>query len=359
MIRSSVKPNGLGVACVVGVALSAGLASHAQDASPAATRWQDPTAHTRRFVTVARGVNLELLDWGGTGRPLLLLAGSGHTAHVYDDFATRLTSCCHVYGLTRRGHGVSSRPSTGYEDQQLADDVLRAIEVTGLGRPVLIGHSMAGAEMTTLGRQHSDRVAGLVYLDALGDLEDDPAADAEWVSLQKQLPPGLVSRPSCAPVDRSSFEAFQRTSACSRGAAVPESELRQIYEDHRGLVGPSTSPAWLRQALGDGQVFRRDYSGIRVPVLAIQNGARTTAELLAASGYVPADDQERDTIDRFMARSRMIFARATDKLTRHAPDARIVYLPLAGHYLFLTREAEVLREIRSFLESLPGSPAAR
>jgi pimeloyl-ACP methyl ester carboxylesterase len=305
-----------------------------------------------RFVTVARGVNLELVDWGGTGRPLLLLAGSGHTAHVYDEFAPKLTECCHVYGLTRRGHGVSSRPSTGYEDQQLADDVRQVIELAGLVRPVLIGHSMAGAEMTTLGRQHSGKVAGLVYLDALGDLEDDPAADAEWVGLQKQLPAGLVARPACEPVDRSSFEAFQRTSACSRGAAVPESELRQIYEDRRGVVGPSTSPAWLRQALGEGQVFRREYSGIRVPVLSIQNGARTTAELLAASGYVPGDDLERDTIDRFMARSNVVFDRAAGKLTRHVPDARIVYLPLAGHYLFLTREAEVLREIRTFLGTL-------
>src|SRR5580765_6299898 len=46
--------------------------------------------------------------------------------------------------------------------------------------PVLVGHSMSGGEMTTLGRQHSDRIAGLVYLDALGDLEDEPPADPEW-----------------------------------------------------------------------------------------------------------------------------------------------------------------------------------
>ncbi len=29
--------------------------------------------------------------------------------------------------------------------------------------PVLVGHSMAGGELTTLGNQHSDRLAGLVY----------------------------------------------------------------------------------------------------------------------------------------------------------------------------------------------------
>ncbi len=342
----------LWAAGLLGLGLSISVV--AQEPPP---RWTDPTAHEVRFLTVARGVNLELLDWGGSGRPVLLLAGSGHTAHVFDEFAPRLKDCCRVYGLTRRGHGRSSRPSTGYEDQQLADDVLRAIELADLRRPVLIGHSMAGAEMTTLGRQHPDRVAGLVYLDAIGDLQDDPMADAEWVSLQKQLPAGLVSRPPCDPVDRSSFAAFQRTSACARGASVPESELRQLYEDRRGQVGPSTSPAWVRQALGEGQVYRRDYAGIRVPVLALQNGARTTADLLAASGYTPATEAERDTIDRFMARSEQIFGRAASKLTTAVPGARVVYLPLAGHYLFLTRDAEVLREIRAFLSALER-PAA-
>src|SRR4030095_14052114 len=81
--------------------------------------WSDPTKHTVQFVTVDKGVQLEMLDWGGTGRPVVLLTGSGHTAHVYDDFAPKLTDCCHVYGITRRGFGASTRPPTGYDDQRL------------------------------------------------------------------------------------------------------------------------------------------------------------------------------------------------------------------------------------------------
>jgi hypothetical protein len=103
------------------------------------------------------------------------------------------------------------------------------------------------------------------------------------------------------------------------------------------------------QSIGEGQVFRRDYAGIRVPVLAIANGARTAEDLLAASGYKPEGEMERDVIDRFVARSEVVFGRAREKLTRHVPDARLVYLPLAGHYVFLTREADTLREIRAFL----------
>src|SRR5262245_35348299 len=71
--------------------------------------WQDPAKHDVRFVTVDEGVRLEVLDWGGSGRPVVLLTGSGHTAHVYDELAPKLTDCCHVYGLTRRE--ASERPA--------------------------------------------------------------------------------------------------------------------------------------------------------------------------------------------------------------------------------------------------------
>src|SRR2546425_9052440 len=71
--------------------------------------WQDPSKHLVRFVTVEEGVRLEVLDWGGSGRPIVLLAGSGKTAHVFDDFAPKLTDCCHVYGIHRRGYGASSQ----------------------------------------------------------------------------------------------------------------------------------------------------------------------------------------------------------------------------------------------------------
>ena len=44
--------------------------------------WHDPSKHTVQVVTVEDGVRLELLDWGGSGRSIVLLAGSGDTAHV-------------------------------------------------------------------------------------------------------------------------------------------------------------------------------------------------------------------------------------------------------------------------------------
>ena len=79
-------PSRTWLACpVLFVALFHPLHSQAPDS------WHDPSPHSVQFVAVAENVRLEVLDWGGTGRPVVLLAGGGNTAHVFDDFATKLT----------------------------------------------------------------------------------------------------------------------------------------------------------------------------------------------------------------------------------------------------------------------------
>ena len=308
--------------------------------------WRDPVRHDTQFVTVEPGVQLEVLDWGGRGRPVVLLTGSGHTAHVYDDFAPKLTQCCHVYGITRRGYGASSRPATGYDDQRLADDVLAAIEGARISKPILIGHSMAGGEMTTLARNHSNKVSGLVYMDALGDLEDDPAADPEWLALMKKVPSDLRPPPVCDPVDRRTFAAYQKSMACRLGFVIPESELRNQAEDVNGSVGAAKAPDWVSRAIGQQQVQRRDYSNITVPVLAFLEFPRWP------DGYRAKSDADRALIEQFIEKGRVLVGRWTGKLQQHVPAARIVDVPGGGHYLWMTRQDLVLREIDAFIASV-------
>jgi len=100
------------------ILLLLGLATSATSRAQKSEPWCDPSTHKVRFVTVEKGVRLEVLDWGGSGRPLVLLAGLGFTAHVFDGFAEKLTDSYHVYGITRRGYGASSRPASGYTEQR-------------------------------------------------------------------------------------------------------------------------------------------------------------------------------------------------------------------------------------------------
>jgi len=98
----------------------------------------EPQVH---FVNVGDGVKIEVLDWGGAGRPIILLAGSGNTGHIFEDFAPKLAGCCHVYAITRRGYGLSSKPERGYSVPELAEDIWRVIESLKIAKPVLVGHS--------------------------------------------------------------------------------------------------------------------------------------------------------------------------------------------------------------------------
>ena len=70
----------------------------------------DPTPHEVTFVTVEPGVQLEVLDFGGSGETMVLLAGLGDNAHVWDDFAFQFTDYFRVIGITRRGYGRSDQP---------------------------------------------------------------------------------------------------------------------------------------------------------------------------------------------------------------------------------------------------------
>ena len=74
--------------------------------------WRDSAKHEATSITVDRGVQLEVLDFGGQGSPIVLLAGLGATAHSYDELAPMLAQKHRVVAITRRGSGYSSRPDS-------------------------------------------------------------------------------------------------------------------------------------------------------------------------------------------------------------------------------------------------------
>jgi hypothetical protein len=127
------------------------------------------TKSMTRLIAVAPDVSLELIDWGGSGPPLVFLAGLGNTAHIFDTFAPKFMANYHAYGITRRGFGASSSPvpnDFNYTADQLGDDVVKVMDALGLKKPVLIGHSIAGEELSSIGSRYPDKVVGLIYLDA-------------------------------------------------------------------------------------------------------------------------------------------------------------------------------------------------
>ena len=269
-----------------------------------ATQPMDPASHHVQMITVDHDVQLEVLDFGGNGRPIVLLAGAGNTAHVFDDFAPKLVGLGHVFAVTRRGYGVSTRPESGYDVGRLGEDVFSVLEHLSLSRSVLIGHSIAGQELSYLASKHADRLAGVIYLEAAYRYAYD--VPGEFEKDFPSLPPPPSTPPPAAKVARYVF---------------PDAEQRQ----------PPPPPGARQNILSASQHFTE----IPVPALAI----------FASPHDVMTGDFEK--FDEAMTERQ---ARAFE---RGVPQARVLRWPHASHYLFLAQERDVLREITAFLAKLP------
>lgn len=123
------------------------------------------------FVKV-NGVNLHYLNWGGTGEAILFLHGFPGSAHNFNEMAPKFIDRFRVLGLTRRGHGRSEKIETGYETDNLVEDVRRFLDAMKIERVNLIGFSAGGDELTRFATLYPERTLKLVYLDAAYDRRD-------------------------------------------------------------------------------------------------------------------------------------------------------------------------------------------
>lgn len=252
------------------------------------TAWKDPSPHAVQFVPVDQDVKLEVLDWGGpssgASRTLVLLAGLGNTAHVFDRLAAKLTAQCHVYGITRRGFGASSAPPSGYAADRLGDDVVAVIEALKVNRPVLAGHSLGGEELSSIGSRFPERVAGLIYLDAgYGYAFYAPGLDPIPPPPQTPLPP----------ISQAIMTGFQR------------------------------------------------YTKIPVPILAIFALPHDRGPAIGDAAARAAAEAKEEAAAEAQAKA----------FEAGLPTARVVRMR-ANHYVFLSHEADVLREVNAFVAGL-------
>jgi len=312
--------------------------------SQQSTSWRDPSPHTFQFITVDKNVRLEVLDWGGSGRPVVLLAGGGNTAHVFDGFAPKLTAEYHVYGITRRGFGASGLSSPNDGVDQLRDDVLAVIETLKINKPVLVGHSIAGAELSSIGISHPDRVAGLVYLEAGYPYAFYKGDGPTMMDFQGIRGP---QAPDPGDSDLASFSALQNWDEKVYGVRTPEAELRQT---------------WI--STSDGRPAKpRDSPGSQILMTIIKETKRRTdirvpALVIFALPHVP-ENWITESTDSAVRKAASAYFTTLNALTEKQAKAFAGALPTAhvinlrgAHYIFLSNEGDVLRAMRAFLTSM-------
>jgi non-heme chloroperoxidase len=229
----------------------------------------------------------------GTGRPIVLIHGFPLSGRSWEkQVPPLLRAGFRVVTYDRRGFGMSSQPSTGYDYDTFAADLYQLMTQLDLRDAVLVGFSMGGGEVARfLGRYGSERVSAAAFLSS--------------------IPPYLLKTPETPNgLDQSAFDGIQAAIAKDRLAYL--TAFFKDFYDLDVLLGKRISDeavhdSWI-VAAGASPIgtwacpqtwhtdFRADLRRIDVPtlvthgtadrILPIEATGARTHELVRGSRYV-------------------------------------------------------------------------
>ena len=206
--------------------------------------------------------------------------------HSWDAQLPRLARTRQVVALDLAGHGESGSERERWTIAAFGDDVMAVIDALKLRRVVLVGHSMGGHVTLAAARRLDGRLAGLVPVDTLLDVEERMSPE----KIEEFLAPFEADYPKAA-------ESFVRTYmfAPSSPPAVIEKVVARARAAPKQMAIAAIRETWSYDAA-------RDFDALKAPIHAI-NGARYPTNLEANR--------------------------------RHAPQYQVTLMPDVGHYPML------------------------
>ena len=151
----------------------------------------DPSAAGRR-LRLTTGLATTVWDYGGGPPPLLLLHGWAASRRSFAALLPLLSGRVRVVTVDLRGHGEADKPSTGYELDTLAADVVATLDALEIPRGVLVGASSGGYVAQQVAVDAPERVAALVLAGAPRDLRGRPPFADELERISDPVDPDWV-----------------------------------------------------------------------------------------------------------------------------------------------------------------------
>lgn len=295
------------------------------------------------FVPV-NGIRLHYLDWGGEGPALVFLTGMGSSAYIYNSFAPRFTDRFRVLALTRRGHGDSDYPETGYDPDTLVADIRQFMDALHIKKVVLAGHSLAGVELTHFAATHPERVEKLIYLDALDDRRREAAVHAQnplnkiQIKREQSAPPrtfeeyiAIVKR------DVPEFAAIWND--------VWEEEFRHSVRVNEDGVYVDKMPDSVGEQLARHLIA--DYAPPKVETIIPRLYFFGQRKRILTDNYT---EEQKAAYEKFYQEvMQPYFNSVVAEIQARFPNAKIVVIPNGHHYCFIAQEDQVHDEMRKFL----------
>lgn len=286
---------------------------------------------------------LHYLDWGGEGPDLLLLPGLSHSAWIFSSFANHFTDLHRVLGLTRRDHGQSVSTDGKYDIDTLVADIRSFLDYLGIGQVTIMGHSMAGDEMTHLASEYPDRVSALVYLDAAHDRStfEEIRENSPLVQAMKQDPPEEAWE---------SVEEYLSYAKARNPGVVDRWDVweKELLEEVDTLDDGTLKHRFPGEAfLNANKKFKPQFDKVRCPALNI-------AAISDEPGYLPSTLTEDERVEAIEYFREVIVPWQKEQARNFSENVEQGQLIIEeGHHLiFLDKEEEIVPKIRDFLREI-------
>ncbi len=260
-----------------------------------------------RFVVVD-GLRLHLLDFGGDGRPILLLHGVVGQAWMWHDVAPLLTGVGHVLALDFRGYGDSQwSADRRYSTEDHASDVSGVATALGADSVDLVGFSWGGLVALALAAS-SSAVRRLAIVDIP---PSSPLAETDVLA----LPNGFSSHAEAVEGERLlSPLASERMLDVMAAFGTRSTEAGRLVRKH--------DPLFLER-----WPFRTDDRW----------------------GELRAIDQQLLVVHA--EQSRVLSADDAERMVAEARAATLARIPECGHLVPVERPQELARALVSFLSA--------
>jgi pimeloyl-ACP methyl ester carboxylesterase len=301
-------------------------------------------AQTERFIPMGDGTRIQVLDWGGTGDPVLFVPGFGLNAYIWSDIAPRLTNEHRVLALTVRGWYPSDAPASGYTYATVAHDVVTVLDSLHIHKAALVGHSFGGKIISAVAERYPGHVRALIYIDAA---LQQAGLDSALAKRPFQRPPFAMPRgDSTLATYRVAWRSYAKQYLFGTWTSALEADLNAELAGVASHSGQRRDSLVARFGVED-PADRRQTDFKSIPERSLAICAMATPKTLYpwltpdSARWGAARDYATDVLRPFEHYE-------CDTFEDEAPHGRTVRLD-GGHYVFITRESDVVEAIREFL----------
>jgi len=256
---------------------------------------------------IANGVRLHYFRTGGNKRPIVLAHGITDNGLCWTPVAEQLQADYDLIMYDARGHGLSEKAETGYTNTILAEDLAALVEVLGLKKPALMGHSLGAATVA--------------------------AAEA--------LPPGMAS---CLLLEDPPWRA--ETSVADREAHAAQWRARVVSDrmktrDELLAICAERHPAWSKGECGPWAIAKAQVSPAVIDYVAAERSTwRQIAPQITCPTLLIRGDVEKEAIvDESLAQ----------EVIKALRVGREAHVPGAGHNIRREGFGPYMAAVRAFL----------